>query len=98
MKMTQLPALVLSAALLILPEAARACAVCMGGAGTESTNGGGSVTSAVNGAILFMLGVIGFMLAGVGAFAVYLHRRAKNPAYSALSKMITGFDEEIHHV
>jgi hypothetical protein len=57
-------------ALVAIPRAARACPVCFGQSDSPMAWG-------TNVAILFMLGVTGAVLAGFGAFIVYLMRRAK---------------------
>lgn len=59
-------------ALFGLPSAADACSVCMGDSGSKSAE-------AINNAIFLMLGFIGFMLCGIGAFAFHLMRRAGAP-------------------
>jgi hypothetical protein len=68
-------------ALGFLPHAARACDVCMGGKDP-------TIRPAVNGAIFFMLGIVGMMAGGVGFFMRYLARRAAMPlpAYTELLK------------
>jgi hypothetical protein len=63
----------LGSAVLLVPSSSYACGVCMGQ--TE----GSQIGSAVNGAIFVMLAFIGLMLAGIGAVAFSLWRRAKNP-------------------
>jgi hypothetical protein len=47
-----------------------ACAVCFG-------TPGGEMSEVASKAILFMLGVVAFILSGVGLFAFHLWRRAK---------------------
>lgn len=76
--------------LMTVPHQASACAVCTGGADS-------AVAPAMNAAILLMLGFIGSMLAGVGGFAFYLHRRSKMPAppHEQLSEMI--YKEGFNH-
>jgi len=67
--------LVLNAALVALvsmPAAARACDACMGGKDP-------TIRPAVNGAIFFMLGMVGMMAGGVGFFMRYLAKRATMP-------------------
>lgn len=59
-------------ALLAMPCAARACDACMGG---KDPN----IRPAVNGAIFFMLGMVGLMATGVGFFMRYLSKRASLP-------------------
>jgi len=66
---TQILAAILSA----VPASAHACSACMGDVNSKSAG-------AMNAAIFLMLGVIGSMLAGLGAFAFYLSRRAAAPA------------------
>lgn len=53
------------------PAAANACSVCMGASDSN-------VAPAVNGAIFFMIGVVGLMLASLGGFMFHLARRAKS--------------------
>jgi hypothetical protein len=53
------------------PQAARACAVCMG---ADSHNG-----EALNGAIFFMLGILGAVFSGIGAVVFSIARRARRP-------------------
>lgn len=60
---------ILALMLLLLPGAAHACSVCMGAADS-------SVAPAANGAIFFMLGSIGTVLAGVAGFIFHLWRRS----------------------
>jgi hypothetical protein len=71
----------MAVALGLLPHAARACDVCMGGKDP-------TIRPAVNGAIFFMLGVVGMMAGGVGFFMRYLAKRAAMPmpAYTELLK------------
>ena len=52
------------------PSIASACAVCMGDPNSQQAG-------AINAAIFLMLGFIGSMLAALGAFGVYLAKRAK---------------------
>jgi hypothetical protein len=59
-------------ALMAMPVAARACDACMGAKDP-------TLRPAVNGAIFFMLGMIGMMATGVGFFMRYLAKRAKMP-------------------
>lgn len=59
-------------ALGLLPLGADACSVCMGDPASKTA-------SALNNAIFLMLGFIGLMLAGVGAFIFNLMQRAKSP-------------------
>jgi hypothetical protein len=68
-KTTRLVAL-MAAALLAAPRAALACPVCFG----ESNS---PMALAMNSGILFMLGIVGAMLACMAAFIVYLVRRAR---------------------
>jgi hypothetical protein len=65
-------ALALGVLLVNLPASASACSACMGD--PTSKNAG-----AANGAIFLMLGCIGAMLTGVGAFAFCLMKRANAP-------------------
>ena len=67
-RITQLAVFALAA----MPTMARACDQCMGG---KDPN----IRPAVNGAIFFMLGMIGMMATGVGFFMRYLAKRAKMP-------------------
>jgi hypothetical protein len=60
----------LTLALLAAPRAALACPVCFGQSDSPMAWG-------TNMAIFFMLGLTGVVLAGFGAFIVYLMRRAK---------------------
>jgi len=55
-----------------LPTAARACDACMGGKDP-------TVRPAINGAIFFMLGMVGFMAGGVGFFIHHLSKKAAMP-------------------
>jgi len=57
-------------AVVAVPRVALACPVCFGQSDSPMAWG-------TNVAILFMLGVTGAVLAGFGAFIVYLMRRAK---------------------
>jgi len=59
-------------ALAAMPAMARACDQCMGG---KDPN----IRPAVNGAIFFMLGMVGVMATGVGFFMRYLAKRAHAP-------------------
>ncbi len=63
---------VLALCILSFPAAAHACTVCMGDVNSKTAG-------AMNAAIFLMIGVIGTMLASLGAFAFYLSRRAANP-------------------
>ena len=54
------------------PEAARACAVCFGNQDSPMTHG-------LNAGILFLLGVMGMVLASFAAFFVYLWWRSRHP-------------------
>jgi hypothetical protein len=75
-----------------LPTAALACDQCMGG---KDSN----VRPAVNGAIFFMLGMVGMMATGVGFFMRYLVRRANVPLapHIQLVEMMT-LPESPNHV
>ena len=55
-----------------LPQSASACAMCMGAPD-------GHTGEALNGAIFFMLGCLGFIMLGIGAVVYSFVRRAKNP-------------------
>jgi len=55
-----------------LPTAAQACTVCMGDPASKTAG-------ALNNAIFLMLGCIGLMLTGVGAFIFTLVQRSKAP-------------------
>ncbi len=78
-KLTRLLTIAMALALCALPHAASACDACMGG---KDPN----VRPAINGAIFFMLGMVGMMLGGIGFFMRYLSRRASMPlpAYTEL--------------
>ena len=71
-KLIRLWTMSLGLALAGLPAAARACDACMGAKDP-------TIRPAVNGAIFFMLGMIGMMATGVGFFMRYLVKRAKMP-------------------
>ena len=62
----------LVAVLALAPSFAQACNVCMGDSNSN-------IAGAANGAIFLMLGAIGSMLAGLGAFGFYLYKRANSP-------------------
>jgi len=62
--------ILMTLAAVAVPRAALACPVCFGQSDSPMAWG-------TNMAILFMLGVTGAVLAGFGAFIVYLMRRAK---------------------
>jgi hypothetical protein len=73
---TTIKSFIISAVLLagtLSSPAVNACAVCMGA--SDST-----VAPAANGAIFFLIGVVGFVLSFLGGFIFYLARRAKYPA------------------
>ena len=55
-----------------LPATAGACSACMGDVNSRTA-------PAINAAIFLMLGCIGFMLASLAAFALYLMKRASAP-------------------
>lgn len=57
------------AALLLAPRAAGACAVCFGDPGSPASKG-------LTAAVLFLVGVIVAVLAGVALFAISMLRRA----------------------
>ena len=57
---------------LLMPAHVFACAVCMGAPGSN-------VTAATNGLIFAMLGFVGAMLTGIGAFCLRLMWFAKTP-------------------
>ncbi len=80
-KLARLLTFALAVALCSLPHAARACDACMGG---KDPN----IRPAINGAIFFMLGMVGMMLGIVGYFMRYLAKRAAMPlpAYAELLK------------
>ncbi len=59
-------------ALAMMPGAARACDVCMGGKDP-------TIRPAVNGAIFFMLGLVAMMATGLGFFMRYLAKRDDMP-------------------
>ena len=69
-------------ALIHLPATASACAACMG-------NPNSKTAIASNGAIFLLLGAIGMVLSGIGAFAYSLFRRANNPPDPALTALMT---------
>lgn len=71
--------------------AAHACAVCMGADDS-------SVAPAANGAIFFMIGVIGFILTSIVGFICYLAWRAKHPAVISpeLAAAVAIISEEQH--
>ena len=71
---SRLAAAALAVALVHLPTAARACAVCTGQGDSTTT-----VDEAMNGAIFFMLGVLVVTMGLIVAVAVSLMRRASNP-------------------
>ena len=60
----------LTALIVAAPRAALACPVCFGQSDAPMAQG-------VNMGVLFLLGVIGVVLAGFAAFFVYLARRAR---------------------
>lgn len=59
-----------AAALLLAPRAAGACAVCFGDPDSPATKG-------LTAAVLFLVGVIAAVLAGVALFAIVMLRRAE---------------------
>jgi hypothetical protein len=65
-----LPSGILVLAWAAMPHAARACAVCYGAAGSDQTAG-------LNAAILFLLGVVGVVQAGLVAMFVAIWRRGR---------------------
>ncbi len=77
-----------AAAAVNLPTAAHACTVCMGDPNSKSAG-------AINAAIFLMLGFIGSMLAALGAFALYLSRRASAPVppHATLGESINDPDD-----
>lgn len=81
-------ALLFSVVLAQLPATASACSVCMGDPNSKTAG-------AANGAIFLMLGFIGAMLAGVGAFAFNLMRRAGAPVppHVAVAEEISAADQ-----
>lgn len=74
--------------LVVLPEAASACAACMGDPNSKSAG-------AINGAIFLMLGFIALILGSVGGFMFYLVRRANSPTppHAELAQMMTSPEE-----
>jgi hypothetical protein len=62
----------LAAAAVLAPKPLLACAVCMGASDSP-------VAPAINAAVFLLLGFIGTTLTGVGGFAFYLARRARQP-------------------
>jgi len=81
------PILWSGALLALLPAAASACSVCMGA--TSRTG------PAINGAIFLMLGFVGAILTGLGAFAYNLAKRARSPLppHAELSQSMTGQED-----
>ena len=75
-----------------LPHVAQACDACTGG---KDPN----IRPAINGAIFFMLGMVGLMASGLGLFVTYLVRRAKAamPPHEELARMMS-LPEEPNHV
>ena len=71
-KLTRLLTLAMAVALCSLPHAERACDACMGG---KDPN----VRPAINGAIFFMLGMVGMMAGIVGYCMRCLAKRASMP-------------------
>ena len=67
----------LAGAALLLPAQASACSVCMGDPNSKAAG-------AINGALFLLLGFVGLVLGGVGAFAWNLKKRA------GLSALATG--------
>jgi len=61
-----------AAGLVHWPATAGACAACMGDVNSKTA-------PAINDAIFFMLGCIGFMLASLAGFAIYLMKRSQAP-------------------
>jgi hypothetical protein len=61
-----------AAGLVHLPATAGACAACMGDVNSKTA-------PAINDAIFLMLGCIGFMLASLAGFAIYLMKRSNAP-------------------
>ena len=59
-----------AAGLVHLPATAGACAACMGDVNSKTA-------PAINDAIFLMLGCIGFVLASLASFAIYLMNRSK---------------------
>lgn len=62
----------LAAAAVLSPKPLLACSVCMGASDS-------AIAPAINAAMFLLLGFIGTMLTGVGGFAFYLARRARQP-------------------
>ncbi len=62
--------LVLTVAWLVLPPAASACATCYGDPGAPMTKG-------MNNAILFLIGIVGLVYAGIGKVFLDFRRRSK---------------------
>jgi hypothetical protein len=91
-RVTQFAARGLVMALAALPCAARACDACMGG---KDPN----LRPATNGAIFFMLGIVGMMAGLVGLFMRYLSKRARMPLapHEQLIQMMT-IPERPNHV
>jgi hypothetical protein len=65
-------AVIFAAGLVHLPATAGACAACMGDVNSK-------IAPAMNDAIFLMLGCIGFMLASLAGFAIYLMKRSHAP-------------------
>ncbi len=78
-------------AVVFAPAAANACSVCMGASDS-------SVAPAANGAIFFMIGVVGAMLAGVAGFIFHLARSARLAAQTSPGTMqpVSMISEEQH--
>jgi hypothetical protein len=80
------------AMLTLCPSAANACAVCMGASDS-------SIAPAANGAIFFMIGLVGFMMASALGLIFYLARRANhpNPAHQELAQALKIISEDKQH-
>lgn len=72
-------------ALLVMPQAASACAVCFG-------NSDSPLAKALNWGILALLGVVLAVLAGIVAFFVHMAKRART---AQLTTTVTTAQEEL---
>lgn len=72
-------AAVLTAAWLVLPRAAAACATCFGAADSPMTHG-------MNNAILTLIGVVGLVYVGIGKVFLDFRRRARKLSQKATAR------------